>query len=213
MAQDPHDLSQNGPQLEGNALGLRSTNAAVVALNLGMFAVEIVVALASGSVSLFADSVDFLEDASINLLILVGLSWSLRARARLGMGLAAIILVPGLATLAMAWHRWASGEPPEAAAIGLTGLAALAVNTACALLLARHRDAAGSLTMAAFLSARNDTLANVAVIAAGLVTLWWRSLWPDLFVGLGIGLINAGAAWEVWEAAHAERRAAADKPV
>ena len=189
-------------------VGLRRTVAVVAGLNLGMFAVEIVVALASGSVSLFADSVDFLEDASINLLILAGLSWSIGARARLGMGLAAIILAPGFATLAMAWHRYATGVPPEALAVGVTGLAALAVNATCAVLLVRHRTSAGSLSRAAFLSARNDTLANVAIVAVGLVTIWWRSPWPDLAVGLAIGLLNAGAAWEVWEAARHERRVA-----
>lgn len=188
--------------------GLRRTVAAVAGLNLGMFAVEIVVALVSGSVSLFADSVDFLEDASINLLILAALRWSVRARARLGMGLAAIILAPGFATLAMAWHRYATGVPPEALAVGATGLAALAVNVTCTALLVRHRASAGSLTRAAFLSARNDTFANVAIVAVGVVTLWWRSPWPDLVVGLAIGLLNAGAAWKVWEAARDERRAA-----
>ena len=189
---------------------LRRTVATVAGLNLAMFAVEIVVALSGGSVSLFADSVDFLEDASINLLILVGLSWSVCAKARLGMGLAAIILVPGLATLVMAWHRYASGAPPEAVAVGVTGLVALAVNTTCAVLLVRHRTAAGSLTRAAFLSARNDTLANVAIVAVGIVTLWWRSPWPDLAIGLAIGVLNAGAAWEVWEAARDEHRLPAD---
>ena len=191
-----------------SAPGLRRTVGLVAGLNLGMFAVETVVALASGSVSLFADSVDFLEDASINLLILVGLAWSIGAKARLGQGLAAIILAPGLATLVMAWRRYATGEPPEALAVGATGLAALAVNTACAVLLARHREAAGSLTRAAFLSARNDTLGNLAVVAVGIVTVWWRSPWPDLAVGLAIGLLNAGAAWEVWEAARDEQRTA-----
>ncbi len=196
--------------IEASAPGFHRTLVVVAGLNLAMFAVEIIVALASGSVSLFADSVDFLEDASINLLILAGLGWSPRARARLGMGLAAIILVPGLATLAMAWHRYASGAPPAAVAIGATGLAALAVNTTCAVLLARHRAAAGSLTRAAFLSARNDTLANVAIVAVGVVTLWWHSPWPDLVIGLAIGLLNAGAAWEVWEAARGEHRLAAE---
>ena len=180
----------------------------VAGLNLGMFALEIVIALASGSVSLFADSVDFLEDASINLLILAGLGWGARARARLGRGLATIIVAPSLATLIMAWHRYATGDSPEALAVGATGLAALVVNTVCALLLARHRGAAGSLSRAAFLSARNDTLANVAIVAAGIVTVWWRSPWPDLAVGLAIGLLNAGAALDVWEAARGEGRAA-----
>jgi len=50
------------------------------------------------------------------------------------------------------------------------GLGALAVNSFCAILLARYRAHGGSLTRAAFLSARNDALANVGIIAAGLAT-------------------------------------------
>ena len=78
---------------------LRRAVSRVALLNLGYFGVEFAVALAIGSVSLFADSIDFLEDASINLLILVGLGWSAAGRARLGSALALILLVPGLATL------------------------------------------------------------------------------------------------------------------
>ena len=90
----------------------------------------------------------------------------------------------------------------------LTALRALAVNLACALLLARVRHHGGSLGKAAFLSARNDALANVAIIAAGLVTAFlWRSAWPDLVVGLAIAAINADAAKEVWEAAREEGKA------
>jgi len=50
----------------------------VALLNLGYFGVEFGVAAAIGSVSLFADSIDFLEDASINLLIAIALGWSAR---------------------------------------------------------------------------------------------------------------------------------------
>jgi len=75
-------------------------------------------------------------------------------------------------------------------------------------MLARYRSQGGSLTRAAFLSARNDTLANVAIIAAGLVTAFlWRSAWPDLIVGLGIAVLNADAAREVLTAARDEHRA------
>ncbi|MFL5267787.1 MAG: hypothetical protein ACJ8AH_14520 [Stellaceae bacterium] len=48
----------------------------VALLNLGYFGVEFVVAVTIGSVSLFADSIDFLEDASINLLIAIALGWT-----------------------------------------------------------------------------------------------------------------------------------------
>jgi len=89
------------------------------------------------------------------------------------------------------------------------GGGALAVNLACALMLTRYRHHSGSLTKAAFLSARNDALANVAIVAAGLVTIYTPSAWPDLVVGLGIAAVNATAAREVWLAASKERRAEA----
>src|SRR4051794_4564345 len=90
--------------LYGNR-SLRRTVLIVALLNLSYFGVEFLVPLAIGSVSLFADSVDFLEDASINLLILLALGWSSRVRARVGMALAGILLVPGLATLWTAWEK------------------------------------------------------------------------------------------------------------
>lgn len=189
---------------------LRRTVIAVALLNLGYFGVEFAVALAIGSVSLFADSVDFLEDASVNLLIALALGWTARNRARLGMLLAGILLVPGLATLWTAWEKFNLPAAPEPVALTLAGLGALAVNLTCAWLLARHRHRGGSLTRAAFLSARNDAAANIAIIAAGLVTAFlWRSAWPDLAVGLAIAAMNADAAREVWTAAREEHRAAA----
>ncbi|WP_020178504.1 cation transporter [Methylopila sp. M107] len=190
------------------SVSLRRAVAIVAALNLGYFGLEFAVALAIGSVSLIADSVDFLEDASINVLILLGLAWSTRAQARLGMALAAIILIPGLATLWMAWAKFSAPVAPEPVALTLAGAGALGVNLTCALILAKYRAASGSLTKAAFLSARNDALANVAIIAAGGATAWTLSAWPDLIVGLAIAAMNADAAREVWEAAREEARAA-----
>jgi len=186
---------------------LRRAVAVVAALNLGYFGVEFSVALAIGSVSLFADSVDFLEDASINLLILLAMGFTARIRARVGMVLAGIILLPGLATLWMAWEKFWAPVAPEPVPLSLAGTGALAVNLACALLLARHRHHGGSLTKAAFLSARNDAFANVAIVGAGLVTAATLSAWPDLIVGLAIAAINADAALEVWEEAREEHRA------
>jgi Co/Zn/Cd efflux system component len=57
---------------------------------------------------------------------------------------------------------------------------------------------------AAYLSARNDAVANIAIVAAALVTLASASAWPDLIVGLGIFLLNADAAREVLGAARRE---------
>jgi Co/Zn/Cd efflux system component len=189
---------------------LRQAVLIVALLNLGYFGVEFAVALLIGSVSLFADSIDFLEDASLNLLILLALGWSIRARARLGMVLAAIILVPGLATLWTAWWKFQVPVVPDAVPLTAAGLGALAVNLTAAFLLAQFRSGHGSLTKAAFLSARNDAFANVAIIAAGLVTAYlWPSVWPDLAVGLAIAAVNADAAREVFLAARQEHRSEA----
>ena len=184
---------------------LRRAVVTVATVNLLYFLVEAGVAHRIGSVSLFADSVDFLEDASVNFLVAVAIAWPPRRRARVGMLLSGILLVPALAALWTAWQKLAAPAPPEPWALTATGLGALGVNLACAFLLARFRHEAGSLTKAAFLSARNDAFANIAIVAAGAVTLRWPSGWPDLIVGLGIACLNATAAREVWSAARRER--------
>ncbi len=188
--------------------GLRRAVAVVALLNLAYFGVEFSVALAIGSVSLFADSIDFLEDTAVNLLILIALGWSAQKRSVVGMMLAAILLAPGIATIWMAWQKFNLPIPPAPLPLSLAGLGALAVNLSCAFLLARFRSHGGSLSRAAFLSARNDAYANIAIIVAGLVTAATLSPWPDLVVGLSIFLINLDAAREVFVAARNENTAA-----
>ncbi|MFA6230762.1 MAG: cation transporter [Rhodanobacter sp.] len=187
---------------------LRRTVLIVALLNLGYFGIEFAVALRIGSVSLFADSVDFLEDASVNLLIWTAFAWSLKARARTGMAMAGILLIPALATLWAAWGKFHAPIPPAPIPLSITALGALAINLSCALMLVRFRAHRGSLTRAAFLSARNDAFANVAIIIAALATIFYPSAWPDLIVGLGIMMLNADAAREVWQAARDEHRTA-----
>ena len=82
-------MSDNASELElpdpRDNRSLRLTVRNVAALNLSYFGIEFAVALAIGSVALFADSVDFLEDGAVNLLILAGLGFSATRRAKLGM--------------------------------------------------------------------------------------------------------------------------------
>ena len=184
--------------------GIRGALAVVAVLNLAYFGIEFAVALSIGSVSLFADSIDFLEDTSINILILFALGWSAYKRSLVGMLLAGILLAPGLATVWMAWQKIGSPLPPAPVPLTLTGIGALAVNVCCAFILARFRKDRSSLIRAAFLSARNDSIGNVAIIAAGIVTAATLSVWPDLIVGLGIFVMNLHAAREVFLAAKAE---------
>lgn len=184
--------------------GFRLTIGLVAALNLAYFGVEFTVALNIGSVSLFADSIDFLEDTAVNLLILLAIGWSAYKRSLVGMLLAGILLAPGFATVWMAWQKFGSPVAPTPLPLTLAGSGALAVNVTCALLLARFRKNKSSLVQAAYLSARNDSIANIAIIAAGIVTAMTISVWPDLIVGVGIFAINLDAAREVFLAARRE---------
>lgn len=178
----------------------------VAALNLAYFGVEFTAALRVGSVSLLADSVDFLEDASINILIFLALGWSVQRRAALGMGLAALMMVPAAALIWTLVQKLSSAIPPDPFTLSAVGLGALTINAFCALLLARHKTAQSNLVRAAYLSARNDVLANIAIIGAGCVTYASRSIWPDIVVGIGIAALNLDAAREIWEAARNERK-------
>jgi Co/Zn/Cd efflux system component len=184
---------------------LRRIVLTVALLNFGYFFVEFSVALAAGSVSLLADSVDFLEDTSINLLIFVALGWPLARRAVMGKAMSLIILGPAAVAGWAAIQRFADPQAPDVLPLVLASLGAIVVNGTSAWLLANVRHRGGSLSRAAFLSARNDTLVNVAIIVMGLVTLWTDSGWPDLVLGCGIILLALHAAHEVWEVSEEER--------
>jgi Co/Zn/Cd efflux system component len=187
---------------------LRRTVLLVAALNLAYFFVESGVALAIGSVSLMADSVDFLEDTAVNLLIFVALGWSAAARARTGKVMAVVILVPAAVAAWQALTKVADPSPPDPVALVLTAGGAVVVNSVAAWLLLHHRHHGGSLTTAAWLAARNDVVVNVAIIVMGGLTHLLGSGWPDLVLGLLIIALNGRAAREVWEVAEEERLAA-----
>lgn len=175
----------------------------VALLNLAGCLVEIVIASIIGSASLFADAADFLEDFLINGLVLTAMSWSVAGRRKASVGLAGLILIPALAALGTAVWKVITGDAPEPFTLSATAVFAMGINLVCALLLMRLRGG-NALMRGAWLAARNDVLANLLILAAGIVTIFWATVWPDVVVGVIIGLINLGAAKEVYEQAQAE---------
>jgi Co/Zn/Cd efflux system component len=188
-------------------VNLRKTVLLVAVLNLIYFAVENYFGQLYDSVALIGDSVDFLEDASVNILIALAIGWSLKKRKYASYALALLLLVPGIAFLWNTIHQFLSPEVPEGGGMGIVGFGALIVNTTCALLIARHRKEEGGLVAAAYFSARNDAMANVLIIGAGLFTLRYPSIWPDLLIGIFIFVMNADAAKEILETANKESKA------
>lgn len=190
---------------ESSARKLRQAVILVATLNLAYFAFEFGVAIKAGSVSLYADSIDFLEDAALNLLVLLGLRLGTLWRGRLAVFMAALLLVPSSLTLWAATQHLLHRIVPHAESMGLVGAGALCVNLFCAFHLSRFQHHAGSLTKAAFLSARNDALANVAILIAGFLTYIWPTPWPDLAVGVGILVLNGDAVMKVLKRAREEK--------
>ena len=196
------------PPGQVDARRLRRIVLAVALLNLSYFFVEFTVALVAGSVSLLADSVDFLEDTAINLLIFIALGWPLARRAATGKVMALVILGPASVAAWEAVQRFSDPVAPAVVPVVLASAGAIAINGTSAWLLVRVRHHGGSLSRAAFLSARNDVLVNIAIIGMAAVTLWTASGWPDLVLGCFIISLALHAAYEVWRISEEERLAA-----
>lgn len=180
-------------------MNLRKTVLVVATLNLLYFAVEFYFGKRYNSISLIGDSIDFLEDASVNILIALAIGWSLKRRQQTSYALAGLLLVPGMAFIWNASHQLFSPEVPAGQGMSLVGVGALIVNLTCAFLIARHKSEEGGLVVAAYYSARNDAVANILIIAAGFTTLRYPSIWPDMAIGILIFLMNADAAKEIIE--------------
>jgi len=153
----------------------------VLAINGAMFSVEIGAGLASGSVSLQADALDFFGDASnyaISLLV-VGMALRFRATAALAkgttMGLFGLWIIG-----AVIWHTM-HGTLPSAWTMGAVGFAALVANAVSFGLLWAYRSGEANMR-SAWICTRNDVLGNLAVLLAALGVFGTDSGWPDIVV-------------------------------
>ena len=189
-----------------NTFSFKRTLIIVALLNFTYFFVEFLTAVKINSVSLFADSIDFLEDTFINLLIFFSFLISSKLRPKISKILVVIILLPGLTALWAAWEQIARPFPPVAFDLTVVGFGALLINIICTIMLMKFRNNNKSLIKAAFLSARNDVLSNFIIIFTGLTIMIYPSVWPDLIAGLIIFLINFDAAYKVYKVARAEKK-------
>ena len=89
--------------------------------------------------------------------------------------------------------------------MGAIGFLALSVNVCVAALLFRHRRG-DSNRMSVWLCTRNDAIANVAVILAGLGVWITGSHWPDIAVAAAIAFLGLSGAWQVITHARGELR-------
>lgn len=176
-----------------------------LAINLLMFAVEIVSGLRAGSVSLLADAIDFAGDAAnygITLTVLsMGLVW--RSRAALVKGLS--MLAFGMFVIARAGWAIYAGVVPEPLTMGVIGALALVANVIVALMLYAFREGDANMR-SVWLCSRNDAVGNIAVMIAAAGVFGTGSGWPDFVVALIMAGLALSAGFSVVSQARRELR-------
>ncbi|HYR64495.1 MAG TPA: cation transporter [Reyranella sp.] len=164
-----------------------------LAVNLAMFFVEIGAGLAAQSVSLLADSLDFLGDAGNYGISLFVLGMALQWRARASLLKAASMAAFGAWVAVTTAQHAIAGTVPAAPLMGAVGALAFVANLGVAALLYRWR-AGDSNMRSVWICTRNDAIGNLAVLAAAAGVFGSGTGWPDYLVAAimsGLALVGA----------------------
>lgn len=162
-------------------------------INFAMFFVEVASGVKAGSVSLMADSLDFLGDSAnyaVSLFVL-GMALSVRAKAALVKGLT--LAVFGVLVLGAIAYNLSIGKMPEPITMGVVAVLALVSNVAVALMLYKWREGDANMR-SVWLCSRNDAIGNVAVVLAAALVAWTGTAWPDLVVAVMMAVLGLSAA-------------------
>lgn len=172
-------------------------------INALMFLIEIIFSQRANSVSLLADSIDFLGDAANYGISIWVLTMSVQTRAKASLLKAASMGLFGIAVLAHALWNAITGVVPDAQTMSLIGLLALAANLTVAFLLYAYRNGDSNMR-SVWLCTRNDALGNIAVVLAAVGVFGTGTNWPDLIVATIMATLALTAAAQVIKQARHE---------
>lgn len=172
-------------------------------INALMFAIELIFSQRANSVSLLADSIDFLGDAANYGISLWVLTMSVQVRAKASLLKAASMGLFGVGVLAHAIWNAITGVVPDAQTMSLIGLLALVANLSVAFLLYAYRNGDSNMR-SVWLCTRNDALGNIAVVFAAVGVFGTGTNWPDLIVAAIMATLALTAAVQVIKHAREE---------
>jgi Co/Zn/Cd efflux system component len=178
---------------------------AALLINALMFGVELVSSMKAGSVSLLADSVDFLSDAgnyAVSLFVL-GMAAIWRSRAAYAKGI--VMGAFGVLVLVRALWIGRANHVPEAETMGVISIIAFAANGLVALLLYAFRNGDANMR-SVWLCTRNDMIANLAVLLAAVGVFGTKAGWPDIAVASIMAFLGLSAARDIVKRARSEIR-------
>lgn len=166
---------------ERHALGI------ALALNATMFVVEGTAGWLAGSSSLLADALDMLADALGYGIALFAIGHSLLFKTRAAHASGLMLGVLGMSVIVETIRRAVVGSAPEGAVMLAVAMLSLIVNATVLRMLARYRDGEVHLR-ASWIFTRADVIANIGVILAAVLVRMTHSRFPDLIMGLVIGM-------------------------
>ncbi|HKD88660.1 MAG TPA: cation diffusion facilitator family transporter [Streptosporangiaceae bacterium] len=181
---------------------------AVFLISLGIAAAEVIGAIITGALVLYADAAHMAADAGgIGLSLLAAWFAARPAAGRRTFGFARAEILAAMANalllLAMtalifteAVRRLASPPPVSSGVLIGFGLGALAAN-ACSLLVLRHGQAESLNVRGAFLEVAADTLGAAAVIVTGIIISATGYLLADPVASLAVGALILPRTWRL----------------
>jgi len=175
----------------------------LLSINGFMFVAELITGLFADSTGLVADSLDMLADATVYGIALyaVGRAHSVKIAAARWSGFFQIALACGV--LLEIIRRMVFGSEPHSWFMLGVGIVALIANLICLGILAKHRK--GEIHMrASWIFSKNDVIANLGVIIAGLLVYFFETGWPDLAIGFLITVVVFRGGIQIMRDAKAE---------
>jgi len=132
-------------------------------------------------------------DAAVYGLALYAVGHSVRMKLKAAHFSGWLQMILALGALSEVIRRFIFGSEPLSILMMSFGFIALIANSLCLVLINKQKDS-GVHMKASWIFSANDVIANVGVIVAGVLVAWTGSRYPDLVIGLIIGLIVLNGA-------------------
>jgi Co/Zn/Cd efflux system component len=175
-----------------------------LALNVAMFVIEAVAGWNASSSALLADALDMLADAFGYAIALFAIGRSIVFKVGAARVSGLMLGILGVSVIVETLRRAVVGSAPEGGMMLAVATLALIVNAIVLRMLARYRDGEVHLR-ASWIFTRADVIANAGVILAALLVRMTHSRFPDLIVGLAIGVYVVKEAFEIHTMASKQR--------
>ena len=192
-------------QFEGVSADYKRRLWAVIAINAGMFVVEMTAGHMARSQALQADALDFFGDAVTYGISLAVIGASLRVRSTAALAKGVSLLLMGMWVFGSTAYRVFTVGVPTAEVMGIIGFLALVANLASVGLLMRYKDGDANVR-SVWLCSRNDAIGNIAVMIAALGVWGTATGWPDLIVAAIMAALFLSSAVQIIGQSLAEQR-------